>query len=96
MYTFAVLLKYNCMKKSFIISALCATIAATAFSQQLTKEDSLAAGLIASKSATVLSGYGSLMYTNNLTTKEASTNMDRMVLFIGHKFTPKISFLFGN
>lgn len=62
------------------------------FGQMLTKEDSLAAGLIASKASTVLSGYGNVQYSNNLTTKEATTNVDRLVLFVGHKFTSKLSF----
>ena len=80
------------MKKLFLLTSFTVILATAAFSQQLTKEDSLAAGLMASKSATVLSGYGSMQYSNNITTKQASTNIDRMVLFIGHKFNSKISF----
>ncbi|MEN9698867.1 MAG: hypothetical protein RLZZ301_65 [Bacteroidota bacterium] len=60
--------------------------------QVLTKEDSLSAGLIASPQATVLSGYGSMHYENNLTTNEATANVDRVVLFFGHKFSKKIFF----
>lgn len=61
-------------------------------SQVLTKEDSLAAGLIASNNSTVLSGYGSFNYENNITNETATINVDRLVLFVGHKFTKKISF----
>lgn len=60
--------------------------------QVLTKEDSLSAGLIASPQATVLSGYGSMHYENNLTTHETTANLDRLVLFFGHKFSKKIFF----
>jgi hypothetical protein len=60
--------------------------------QILTKEDSLSAGLIASNNATVISGYGSIRYTNNVTLDNATINMDRLVLFVGHKFNKKISF----
>ncbi len=62
------------------------------FGQVLTKEDSLAAGLIASDRATVISGYGSAMYENNLTAGKARINLDRVVLFVGHKFNNKVSF----
>lgn len=62
------------------------------FGQVITKEDSLAAGLIASNNATVISGYGSVVYSNNLSYDQALINVDRLVLFVGHKFSKKISF----
>lgn len=62
------------------------------YSQVLTKEDSLSAGLIASNNATVVSGYGNFRYSNNLTLGSASVNLDRLIVFVGHKFTKKISF----
>lgn len=62
------------------------------FSQVLTREDSLSAGLIASNASTVISGYGSFRYSNNLTLKTAEANVDRVILFVGHKFTKRISF----
>jgi hypothetical protein len=64
----------------------------TSYAQVLTKEDSLAAGLLASTTATVLSGYGNVNYTNNLTDKQSNINLDRVVLFVGHKVSKKISF----
>ena len=60
--------------------------------QILTKEDSLSAGLIVSKSATVLSSYGNVKYSNNITNGTSSTNVDRLILFIGHKFKSNLSF----
>ncbi len=83
------------MKTTYIKSmALCALFFAVDMTnaQVLTKEDSLAAGIIASNTATVLSGYGNVNYTNNLTDKAANINLDRVVLFVGHKFSKKISF----
>ena len=62
------------------------------FGQVITKEDSLAAGLIASNNATVISGYGSVIYSNNLSYDQALINVERLVLFVGHKFSKKISF----
>ncbi len=62
------------------------------FGQILTKEDSLNAGLVKSNSTTVVSGYGNFRYSNNITKGTASVNLDRLVVFIGHKFTNKISF----
>ncbi len=80
------------MKKPLLLTLLIAIVNTLAFAQIVTKEDSLSAGLIVSKNATVLSGYGGIQYCNNLTTNEASTNVDRLVLFVGHKFNSKIAF----
>ena len=60
--------------------------------QVLTREDSLAAGLIRSNATTVISGYGNFNNTSNLTTKSNTINLDRLVLFVGHKFNNRISF----
>lgn len=63
----------------------------SAFSQVLTREDSLAAGLIASENQTVLSGYGEAVYTQNFTKQTATASLRRAVLFVGHRFNDKIS-----
>ena len=60
--------------------------------QVLTREDSLAAGLIRSNASTVISGYGNINNTSNLTTKSNTINLDRLVLFVGHKFNNRVSF----
>ncbi len=64
----------------------------SAKSQILTKEDSLSAGIIARNTATVISGYGSIKYQLNVNDKSAAANVDRIILFLGHKFNNKISF----
>ena len=56
----------------------------------LTNEDSLNAG--ATKSKTVVSGYGSAHYQNNINEKKAVARLERTVLFIGHQFNSKIAF----
>lgn len=60
--------------------------------QILTKEDSLAAGIISRNTATVISGYGSVKYKYEVNRKLAEANVDRVILFVGHKFNNKISF----
>ncbi len=81
-------MKYIQLHTIIILTLLASTLKA----QVLTKEDSLAAGLIASKTATVISGYGSVKYKYNVNNKLAEANVDRVILFLGHKFNDKISF----
>jgi hypothetical protein len=80
------------MKRNFL--AVMAFIAAFTCTnaQILTKEDSLAAGLVARNTATVISGYGNVKYIHNFNNGVARANLDRVVLFVGHKFNEKISF----
>lgn len=59
--------------------------------QVLTREDSLSAGLIASDNQTVLSGYGEAVYSQNFTKQTATASLRRAVLFVGHRFSSKIS-----
>ncbi len=83
--------KFNSYKKIVISLTLC--LLTEAYSAQiLTKEDSLNAGLVANNQNTVISSYGSFAYKNNLTLNEASINVERFVLFFGHRFTNKIYF----
>jgi len=58
--------------------------------QILTNEDSLNAG--ANKNKTVVSGYGSALYQRNNDLKQATASLERVVLFVGHKFNDKIAF----
>lgn len=55
----------------------------------LTNEDSLNQGI--SKQKTVLSGYGSASYRRDFNEQQATMNLDRVVLFIGHRFNERIS-----
>src|SRR5690348_7189598 len=55
----------------------------------LTNEDSLNAG--ASKSKTVISGYGSAFYQRDFNLKQSTATLERAVLFVGHQINQKIS-----
>jgi len=43
-------------------------------------------------SRTTLGGYGNAFYQRNFNTKTSTVNLERLVLFVGHKFNKKISF----
>lgn len=64
----------------------------SAFSQVLTREDSLAAGLIRSNNTTVISGYGQLKFNYDFKYKTGTASLTRNVLFLGHKFNNNIYF----
>ncbi|MCC6290123.1 MAG: hypothetical protein IT249_19770 [Chitinophagaceae bacterium] len=59
--------------------------------QVLTGEDSLYAGLVSREQATILSGYGEAKYSMDTRRKNAEASLNRVVLFVGHKFNKKIS-----
>lgn len=80
------------MQARILLLSLFALISNFTFSQVLTREDSLAAGLIANNVSTVISGYGSFRYSHNATLKTSEASVDRVILFVGHKFTKRISF----
>lgn len=78
--------------KKIVNTALILLIGNSVFGQIITKEDSLSAGLIKSNATTVISGYGNVKYSNNVTDKSSTTNVERFILFVGHKFSKKIAF----
>ncbi len=80
------------MQRSLLILSIFLTVFSTAFSQVLTREDSLSAGLIRSNNTTVLSGYGQLKFEYDARLKTATANLTRNVLFIGHRFSNTIYF----
>jgi hypothetical protein len=63
----------------------------TVKSQVLTKEDSLAANLLRSDRSTVISAYGEVGVTYDLRYKTGEASLTRNVLFLGHKFSDKVS-----
>lgn len=75
----------------FIISAAFLLIAGTLVAQKAstTSEDSLTNNL--SKSATTIGGYGNAFYQHNANLQTSKLNLERFVLFTGHKFNNKIS-----
>jgi hypothetical protein len=59
--------------------------------QVVTREDSLRSGLISSDKATLIAGYGEAKVSYDLAYKTGEADLTRNVLFVGHKFNPKIS-----
>src|ERR1044072_2787487 len=55
----------------------------------LTNEDSLNAGT--AKNKTVISGYGDAFYQRDFNLAQSRASLERVVLFIGHRFNEKIS-----
>ncbi len=78
------------LKKTGIVLTLITCINLTA--QVITREDSLNAGLTPKNAPTVLSGYGQAKVEYDLRTQTGQANLTRNVLFIGHRFSDKISF----
>lgn len=78
-----------------LITLACTTLfSATLFSQVLTREDSLNAGLVRKDATTVISAYGEAKVTYDIRDNTGEANLTRNVLFIGHKFSNRI-FLFS-
>ena len=76
----------------FLLASFFVLASLSAFSQVLTREDSLSAGLIRSNNTTVLSGYGQVKVEYDFRTKTAVASLTRNVLFLGHRFSNRIYF----
>jgi hypothetical protein len=78
--------------KFFTFLLLFLATSTTLLAQQLpkTSEDSLLNNL--SKSATTIGGYGNAFYQHNSSLQTSKVDLERFVLFVGHKFNDKISF----
>ncbi|MBK7762854.1 MAG: hypothetical protein IPI46_05700 [Bacteroidetes bacterium] len=76
-----------------LLSLLCLILANSFITQAqvLTAEDSLANGIIAAKVRTVISGYGEASVKYDLKNHEGEATLKRIVLFIGHKFSNRVS-----
>jgi len=57
-----------------------------------TAEDSLHRGLSSFFSRTTIGGYGNAFYQRDFNLETSKVNLERFVLFVGHKFSNKISF----
>ena len=80
------------MKTRLLVTIFSFLCLSRVFSQVLTKEDSLSAGLIKSNNTTVISGYGQIKVEYDLRYKTAVANLTRNVLFLGHRFNNNIYF----
>ncbi len=61
-------------------------------SQVITREDSLNAGLTPKSAPTVISGYGQAKVEYDLRNQTGTASLTRNVLFLGHRFSDRISF----
>lgn len=62
------------------------------YAQVVSAEDSLATGLTRSAGTTTISGYGQAKVQYDFRYHTATANLTRNVLFVGHRFSNKISF----
>jgi hypothetical protein len=77
--------------RSIVLVALLFSYAAQG--QILTHEDSLSAGLnIKSNNNTAISGYGEAFYSHDFKLETGTAQLKRVVLFVGHRFSDKITF----
>src|ERR1700748_432264 len=74
---------------TLIVAFTCLSTCVLAQKTTLTSEDSLTNNL--SKSATTIGGYGNAFYQNNSRLQTSRLDLERFVLFTGHKFNDKIS-----
>ena len=75
-----------------IIMTIALFAAISVQSQVITREDSLNAGISAKSIPTVISGYGQAKVEYDLNTSTGVANLTRNVLFLGHRFSNRISF----
>lgn len=76
---------------TFTASVFFSLLSTSLFAQKATtSEDSLNNNT--SKSATTIGGYGNVFYQRNSALQTSKINLERFVLFTGHKFNDKISF----
>lgn len=80
------------MQKLRLLGALLVLFCLTTKAQVITREDSLNAGLTPKNAPTVISGYGQAKVEYDLRQKTGVANLTRNVIFLGHRFSDKISF----
>lgn len=78
------------MKNYFLLLVL--GFGVTAQAQFLTREDSLNAGLTPNAKAVILAGYGEAKVSVDGNQQTAEANLTRSVLFLGYRFSKKITF----
>lgn len=81
--------KYSRSQTIFFLGALLFCFSTQA--QVRTAEDSLNAGLLSKEKKTIISGYGEAHYILNTQRETATATIKRIVLFVGHQFSDKIS-----
>ncbi len=83
------------MHSKFILLFISTLFAITSLKGQnatSTAEDKLQNDSISKQSTTTIGGYGNAFYQRNFNQKVSTVDLERFVLFTGHKFSKKISF----
>ncbi len=80
------------MKRLFTIFFLLTATSLLAQQSGGTKEDSLQSGFKAFLKGTTIGGYGNIFYQRDFNRKYSEANLERFVLFLGHRFSKNISF----
>ena len=78
-------------KITLLTSILLLSIALQAQQPAMTSEDYLYRDTTSSTSRTAIGGYGNAFFQRDVNAKTSKVNLERFVLFLGHKFNKKIS-----
>ena len=80
------------MKSSFLLFVFTLTLFSFNVLGQITAEETLFNDTTSFKGRTTIGGYGNAVYQRDFNAELSTVNLERFVLFIGHKFSKKISF----
>src|SRR4030095_613992 len=84
------------MRNTFLLAFACLFCLSSDLKAQQTvnqtAEDSFHKGLSSFFSRTTIGGYGNAFYQRDFNLETSTVNLERFVLFVGHKFNNKISF----
>lgn len=80
------------MKRVFTICLVMMSASLLAQQSGGTKEDSLQSGFKAFLKGTTIGGYGNIFYQRDFNRQYSEANLERFVLFLGHRFSKNISF----
>ncbi len=77
---------------TFILFLLLATTSISR-AQVMSREDSLATGLLSESQKTIIGGYGEAVFSQNFSTQEATASLRRAVFTFSHRFSPAINLI---
>ena len=92
MQNFTIKIQFMPSIKSIFCIGICLFSGALLQAQQVTTAEDSLQNSAAKKQATYIGGYGDVSYQRDFNLKTAQLNLNRAVIFIGHRFSSKISF----
>lgn len=88
----SIMLKFSTISILFLtLTCLCSVKAQHTTAEEQLHKDSSSSGLSDFLARTSLGGYGNAFYQHDVNFKESTVNLERFVLFVGHKFSRNIS-----